>query len=101
MISLKPGVKVSGIKPELVIALHICESLWASYHGQPLVVTSIKDGKHMVGSKHYDGLAADLRLPKDVDLPLLRNMLAAALGPEFDVVLEKSHIHLELDPKET
>ena len=96
MISLKPGVKVAGVQPEIVLALIVAESVWQP---RSLVVTSLRDGSHMPGSKHYEGKAADLRLPVATDHHALRSALAAALGTEFDVVLEETHIHVELDPK--
>ena len=100
MISLKPGVRIFGVKPEIVLALQIAESVWQAQCGQPLVVTSVTDGRHMPESLHYQGLAADLRLPSVPDLEALRSALAVALGPEFDVILERDHYHLELDIKE-
>jgi hypothetical protein len=64
-------------------------------------ITSADDSKHMAGSFHYLGLALDFRsyywlvhiAPFE-----LANKLAVVLGDEFDVVLEKDHIHIEYDP---
>ena len=88
---LKPGASLEGAKPELLAGLNRLDALWER-HGLRLVVTAGKDGKHMVGSKHYEGLAADLRFP-------LRDEIKAVLGPGWDVVWEKDHIHIERDPK--
>lgn len=67
------------------------------------VMTSGFDGLHMPKSKHYSGNAYDLRL-RHLDRNRwkeLRDVIADALGPKFDVVLEdmKVHIHIEFDPK--
>lgn len=99
---LKPGVKFGGVCPEIVLALQIAETVYADA-GLRLTVTSICEGKHGVRSLHPKGRAADLRT---IDVPparreTLREMLAAALGDDFDVVLELEppHIHLEYDPE--
>lgn len=69
--------------------------------GRNAVITSARDGKHMVGSLHFVGRAIDLRTR---DMPLMGSAAIAeslreVLGKDFDVVLEKDHIHLEYDPK--
>ena len=66
-----------------------------------MVVTSVMDGKHRPGSLHYVGYAADLRtwaIESD-HLAEFTQGLAEELGEEFDVVLEKDHIHIEFQPK--
>ena len=63
-------------------------------------VTSIRDGNHMLGSLHYDGNAFDILTPKTtvgVNMPL--KDIKEAAGPQFDVVREKDHVHVEHDPK--
>ena len=90
---LKPGASLDGAQPVLLDGLSRLDALWLK-HGMELTVTAGTDGKHMAGSKHYDGLAADLRFP-------LRDEIKAALGPGWDVVWEKDHIHVENDPKPT
>lgn len=89
---LKPGVSLEGAKRELLAGLDRLDKLWIA-HGLTLVVTSGMDGKHMPGSLHYQGLAADIRFP-------LRDEIKAALGPDWDVVWEKDHVHVEYDPKQ-
>lgn len=64
-------------------------------------VTSARDSIHNPGSLHPKGLAVDLRT-KDLALEkivILVNQLRLDLGPEFDVVLEVDHIHVEYDPR--
>jgi hypothetical protein len=101
-VRLKPGVKLEGVCPEIVLALQVANTVYEDA-GQRLTVTSVCDGTHKPGSLHYKGKAADLRL-RDVPRArweTLREMVAAAVGVEFDVVLELEppHLHLELDPK--
>lgn len=97
----KDGVKINGIKPEMLMGLNIAEGYFNTYGISQMVVTSAVDGKHGIGSLHYVGYAADVRtwaIPK-ADLPTFTVGLAEELGKEFDVVLEKDHIHIEFQPK--
>lgn len=97
---LKPGVKVTGVSPEIAVALQVAEGVYREL-GHELVVTSLLDGKHSPRSLHYVGRAFDCRtreMPPDVQNRLVAR-LREALGAEFDVVLESDHAHVELDPK--
>lgn len=98
---LKPGVRIHGIAPEMVVALMAADGVYRA-NGAELVVTSVADGVHSRGSKHYIGHAVDLRTRhiKPQVAVKVRNELAEALGADFDVVLEGDHIHVEFDPKE-
>ncbi len=97
---LKPGVRVLGIKPEILIAMNITDSIMQK-HGVGFVVTSAVDGQHSPGSKHYAGLAFDMRIRHLTNTQTLqiKHELSEALGESYDVVLEKTHIHVEFDPK--
>jgi hypothetical protein len=66
-----------------------------------LVITSVTDGKHSPNSLHYVGYAFDMRTRdlSQVDKKNLAVDLREALGQEFDVVVEKTHIHVEFQPK--
>ena len=97
---LKEGVSVTGVRPELLLALQIADGVYAAF-GHELVVTSLNDGKHSRTSLHYAGAAADLRT-RDLQpgiVPKLVDSMRAALGVDFDVVLERDHIHLEWQPR--
>lgn len=96
---LKPGVRILGLRAEIVIAMQIAESI-AVRHGRELVVTSGIDGSHSRGSAHYKGDAFDMRIRFFTTPQAVRDDLAAALGADFDVVLETDHIHVEYDPKD-
>lgn len=99
MVSLKPGVRIIGFRPETLLALVVADGLW-SKQGLDLVVTSVTEGVHMRGSKHYTGSAFDIRTSNTKGQEqTLTKKLADALGPDFDVILEKNHVHVEWDPK--
>ena len=63
--------------------------------GDDLFITSIRDGNHMAGSLHYDGLAFDIR--DNPKYPLLE--VRQTLGSGWDLVPESDHLHCEYDPK--
>lgn len=97
---LKPGVNATGIRPEIVLALACASDIWRAA-GYELTVTSLLDGEHSHGSLHYAGCAADLRtrdLPPGV-AETLCDRLKEALGPQYDVILEGHHAHVEYQPK--
>lgn len=99
---LKEGVLIKGIKAETVLGIMLVDSIYRDTIGKNnLVITSISDGQHMKNSKHYSGFAFDIRtidLTEDKKQHLFRE-LKFFLNYEFDVVLEKTHIHIEYDPK--
>ena len=97
----KEGINTRGIQSELILALCVADSVWRNA-GEELVITSIADGKHSETSLHYAGCAADIRI-RDLQLSpeVMADALKQALGnnPDYDVVVEKDHIHLEWQPK--
>ena len=97
MIAIKPGVKVGGIKPEILLAINIAREAWPD---ATLTITSVVEGVHMNGSLHPKGYAVDLRLPAEADhREKVVGDLRALLQTDYDVILEKDHIHIEYDPK--
>ena len=96
----KKGVKVKGIKPELLIALVVADTCWKRF-GEELVVTSVTDSKHGEDSLHPSGNAGDLRTRYFTNAikELVAQDLRERLTDEYDVVVEGDHIHLEFDPK--
>ena len=98
---IKNGVDLRGLTPQMAIAYIIACFVFAK-HGKPCMITSGSDGKHGPRSKHYEGNALDLRT-RDFQQQLkvtLRDELKVALGGQYDVVLEATHLHMEFDPKE-
>ncbi len=108
MIRFKKGVSMRGVRGAAFLILAKAESIWdkslnnQDFFGVDLVVTSARDGKHMIGSKHYEGMALDLRIrdfAKNEEKTAAK-FLQRRLGRHYDVVLESDHIHVEYDPKE-
>lgn len=97
MIKLKAGVVVTGITPEILLAIYIAKTVYDSCDEPSMTITSVTDGKHRANSLHYKGLAVDLRLP--ILQMAVMDKLRVALGNSYDVILEKTHIHIEYDPR--
>lgn len=97
---IKPGANIQGIDYKLRPVLIHADEIWKK-HDQELVITAGMDGEHSAGSLHYYGLALDLRTSyfKPEVAKAVHAELVAKLGKNFDAVLEKSHCHVEWDPK--
>ncbi len=97
---LKPDVKVQGLRPEILLAIMVAKDAYKEA-GTELVITSLVDGKHSETSLHYTGCAVDIRtrnLPQNFrDYTQIR--IRDALTRDYDVVLEKDHIHIEYQPR--
>ena len=95
----KDDVNICGLQPETLFGILICKSVFEALN-QPFCITSVCDGQHKEGSKHYDGFAFDLRIfsLRGIGSMEMRDRLQRALGGQFDVVLEPTHIHVEFDP---
>lgn len=101
MIKIKTGVNTSGVKTEIILAIQIANSIY-SKHNVDCVITELTGGTHSRGSLHYVGFAVDLRT-RDFDnseiIDKVSLELKESLGDQYDVVLEKDHIHIEFQPK--
>lgn len=103
---LKPSVCLADLTPQMVLAAVVAREVYRRLDSRcSCTITSANDSKHSEASWHYKGRALDFRTHDfNGDKRELLNALRAALGPEFDVVLEgegtsNEHIHLEWDPK--
>lgn len=100
-LAIKPGARVQGLTGEIRLGLSVAEGVYAEANTL-CVVTCGVDGKHMAASKHYSGNAVDLRinnLPATSPPQAIVNKIKERISPDYDVVLEGDHIHLEYDPK--
>jgi len=90
----------AALEPAVLLALFIADQIWNEL-GQELVVTSLNDSTHSETSLHYIGNAADLRTRYFTDeiKEKAAAMLKEKLNKHYDVVVEKTHIHLEYQPK--
>ncbi len=97
MLAFKKGVK-SNLP--VVTMLQVATEIYDTF-GFDCVVTSLADGKHKPTSFHYKDLAVDLRT-RHVDsratLEQIIQSISNVLGPDYDVVLEGDHLHVEFDP---
>lgn len=111
MIELKPGVRIHGIRPEVVLAITVAEGIWGKAGTEVLTITAGIEGQHADGSTgtcpsgHYDGRAVDLRTKTLLggQAAKVAKMLAAALGPDYFVLHENAggpneHVHCEWRP---
>lgn len=107
MLSIKPGAKIEGLQPEMVLGLMIISSIFECYNYN-CVLTEATGSQHMENSLHYKGLAVDLRTKHINNLATkieIVHRCSEALGKDFDVVFEgqgqdNEHLHCEWQPKE-
>lgn len=104
--ALKTGVDALGLKPEILLAIAVVQSIY-SHRGVPMTITSLLDGDHGPVSKHYEGGAFDIRsaekhgLPAKTDDAILAD-IKAALGPQYFAQVEfppgdpNRHIHVQV-----
>lgn len=100
-LSIKGGVKLSILEPQVVLAVMVAKDVYEVLGAEEFVITSVNEGPHKKGSKHFTGQAFDCRiwtLPTD-HVDIAATMIQQQLGHEFDVILEETHIHIEYDPK--
>jgi hypothetical protein len=97
---IKPGASISGLQPEMAVALSVIASVYQK-NGKELVVTEGTAGRHSPKSRHYLGFAVDLRTRNILRSKLddLARQVRRALGKEFWVLLEADHMHVEFRPK--
>ena len=97
---LKKGVKVIGIRPELLVVQMVADGIYFK-KGKELAITSLSDGEHSDTSLHYAGSGIDLRtryFNRKEKLEVF-NALKKKLTRDYDVILEKTHIHVEYQPR--
>jgi len=95
---------LSTVRPKNLVIAAACANVAESL-GITTTITVGSNGKHMPGSKHYEGNASDIRsknMSKDVK-PVFLNMVLARLGNSYEGFLEdkgtdNEHFHIEYDP---
>ena len=108
MISAKnASVRFKNLTPAMAWMLYRLESyhrIMRVANPPSLVITSMNDGKHMEGSKHYNDEAIDIRThnfesrEQKIEFCL---RFADFLGPKFSILLENEgkateHIHVQV-----
>jgi len=102
MIEFKEGVKYKNLRLELVTRLWHIENIvhyWAGDHYE-VVITSVNDGQHMEGSRHYKNCALDIRT-RGMGAETVKKIvtdLQHTMGSDFDVLAGEGYIHIEYDP---
>jgi len=98
------------VTKECISAMSVVSEYFDLYLDRNAVITSVCDGTHMEGSKHYEGNAFDVRTwvtdTCGVQIGMATKMamakyLQGILGMDYDVIAENTHIHVEYDPDET
>ena len=94
---IKAGVDISRLRPVIRKKLTKIEEFIRGIVNEELVITSTYEGNHSPGSLHYCNEAVDIRRPNKPDV-IVRE-IKRYLGPDYDVLLGNSYIHIEYDPK--
>jgi hypothetical protein len=88
----------SGVTPKMLVIAAAAANT-AEKGGFEVVITSGTDGTHKRGSKHYSGDALDFRT-SNLTLEQRKALIAglmARLGDDYDIILERDHLHVEYD----
>jgi hypothetical protein len=104
-VCLKDSVHVNGahFDPVMVRIIEVARDTAPMLENGTVWVTSANDGDHGYGSLHFDNRAFDIRIKNIIghvggEARLWAERMQIALGDEYDVLLEKDHIHIEYDP---
>jgi hypothetical protein len=101
----KPGVQGDVSEP-IGYALGIAKGLYDAL-GVDLVITSLQEGQHKIGSLHGRGQAVDIRVHDMSEVQkqsVVHSLVQNLYQYGYDILLEHSgqaneHIHIEYDPK--
>lgn len=94
---LKKGVSLAGLQ---IVMRPVIKAAGKAYKKQKLAalwITCGSDGDHGISSLHPYGLALDFRLPPNPQVAAAE--MRKELGCNYDIIVEKTHIHSEYDPK--
>ncbi len=86
-----------NLKEKLMFIEWICKTIEGEKY--EITITSANDGKHMTNSLHYKNNAVDLRTRDMKNAKVCGWEIKQYLGKDFDVILEKDHLHIEYQPK--
>ena len=112
-IELKPGVRLHGLVPQMVLAIEMVRERWEEMGQSTLTITVGMEGQHTDApypSGHYRGDALDFRTKNIMFVPTrqtgldsLAAIMRQRLGPDFFVKVENvgednEHLHVEWRP---
>lgn len=91
-------VKINELSEKLKGKLSLIEKAIKVIEGEnyEMTITSAVDGKHMAGSKHYKGMAIDIRSRDMNDKKNVVRILNSVFW-RWIIILEKDHIHIQID----
>lgn len=94
---MKVDVILKGLHPVMRVVLREADRAFQRFAKREAIITSALDGSHSPGSWHYVGLALDFRTNdlQPGQIEQIRLYLVKSL-PEYDVVVEGTHIHIEV-----
>lgn len=97
-------VNILGLEPVMFSALKTIELCCKIANGDSyeITITSARDGSHMKNSRHYVGLAIDIRSRDMSNITESAKWIDKFLNINskcFDIVIENDHIHIEYDKK--
>ncbi len=100
-IEMLKGVSLVGLRPEILFGHSVVVEVFRDAGHKTLHITSIRDGEHSRGSRHYIGLAIDYDVVglNKANFESIAAEVRARLSDEFDVIAHKGHLHVEFDPK--
>lgn len=102
MLRFKPEVRIRTLTPQLAEML-TAAALWSEHVRVDVEINSVNDGDaiHQKDSLHGYDLAVDLDTVGDRrdDLVLLHRFLHRVMPPQYDVVWEQDHVHVEWDAR--
>lgn len=113
-LSLKSGVRLHGLRPELVLAAQVVDQVYEAFGAHQCVITAGVNGVHLPSSSHYRGEALDFRTQDpagawsldEATRGKIRAEIQARLGDDFQVMDEGAdspgasapHLHLQWRP---
>lgn len=97
MIENPNGCDMSRLRHKARQALWLLEHLYAT-QGENFIIFHTNDGIHKEGSLHFKNRAFDCAPPVNHREQLLKSA-REMMGPDYDLLDEVNHWHLEYDPK--
>lgn len=106
-VKLKPGVRLQGIRPEMMPVMMAAERIWSKYpkkadpDGPECTITSGIEGSHSEYSDHYKGLALDFRTRyfHREDSYKVKAEMVDSLGDDYYILLHETHLHVSYRPR--
>jgi hypothetical protein len=101
------NVNIENLCPEISAFLFNIHMACEMHMHIPMTITSGNDSKHMKGSLHYQNRAIDIRTRQEAPTykRVSKNERTACVEalrrvhPDWDVIDEVDHLHIEYDPK--